>query len=183
MEDTIPIEISRTYRNADHRSRSFGVGTSQPYEMFIVGDAQAFTWVELILADGGRVHYNRVSPGTGFVDAVFEQTDSPSAFRGSRISWNGSGWTVALTNGSVYKILGCSPNTMNPGQCGEVEYRNADGQATEIERLPNGDISRVLSPNGKWVTFAYDQGDRVITRRKPAVETWFSTNTMVAGGL
>ena len=26
VEDTIPIEISRTYRNADHRSRSFGVG-------------------------------------------------------------------------------------------------------------------------------------------------------------
>lgn len=162
VEDTIPIEISRTYRNADHRSRSFGVGTSQPYEMFIVGDAQSFTWVELILADGGRVHYNRISPGTSFADAVFEQTDSPSEFRGSRISWNGSGWTVALTDGSSYKILGCSPTTTNPGQCGEVEFRNADGQATEIERLQNGDISRVLSPNGKWVTFAYDQGDRVI---------------------
>ena len=63
LKDSIPIEFNRVYRNADPRSRAFGIGSSNAYEMFIAGDSAAFTYVELILADGSRLHYNRISPG------------------------------------------------------------------------------------------------------------------------
>jgi len=91
LKDSIPIEFNRVYRNADPRSRAFGIGASNSYEMFISGDSAAFTYVELILADGSRLHYNRVSPGQDFASAVFENTNTPTEFYGSRISWNGNG--------------------------------------------------------------------------------------------
>lgn len=173
IPDTIPIKLERTYRNADRKSRAFGIGTSHPYDMFIVGDAVAFTYVELILADGGRIRYDRISAGKGYADGVFEHTNSPTEFYRSRISWNGTGWTVALQDGSSYKILGCSPNSTRPGQCGVIEHRDAHGNVLKIERQPNGNITRIISPSNKWIAFTYDKGDRV-TRADSSIGDWVS---------
>ena len=54
---------SRTYRQNDSVSRTFGVGATHPYEIFLVGDTNPWTYVDLILPDGGRVH------ATAFADA------------------------------------------------------------------------------------------------------------------
>src|SRR5206468_3207305 len=111
------------YRNADPRSRAFGVGASNSYEMFIVGDSAKFSYVELILADGSRLHFNRISLGQDFASAVFEDTyDSTEVYR-SRIRWNGNGWQVV--------------------------------------RERNGNVSRIVSPTGKWVWLTYDSQDRI----------------------
>jgi YD repeat-containing protein len=161
VDDTIPIELTRTYRNNDHRSRAFGVGTSHDYDMFIAGDAVAFTYVDLILAGGEPIHYDRISPGTGYADGVFEHTSTATAFYKSRITWNGTGWTVALADGSSYRLQGCSHNT-SPGQCGVIEFRDSNGDALHVKRLASGDIDRITSPNGKWLAFTYDSGHRVV---------------------
>jgi hypothetical protein len=39
------------------------------------------------LEDGGRVHYTRTSAGTGYADAVYEHTTTPSRFDGSKMTW------------------------------------------------------------------------------------------------
>ncbi len=64
VADTIPIRFERTQRNQDLRSRSFGIGGSTSYDMFIIGDVERFSWVALVLADGGQIRYARISPGT-----------------------------------------------------------------------------------------------------------------------
>lgn len=160
LQDSIPIQFTRVYRNADARSRAFGVGTSNSYEMFIVGDSATFSYVELILADGSRLHYNRISPGQDFASAVFEDTNDPTEFYGSRIRWNGNGWTVELQNGSSYKLRACNGNS-KPGQCGVVEFRNAKGEILKVVRERNGNVSRIVSPTGKWVALTYDSQDRI----------------------
>ena len=71
VKDTIPIDFVRTQRNMDPQSRSFGIGGSTSYDMFIIGDVNKFSWVALVLADGGQERYARLSPGTGFADGVF----------------------------------------------------------------------------------------------------------------
>ena len=48
VKDTIPIDFIRTQRNLDPRSRSFGVGGSTSYDMFIIGDVNKFSWVALV---------------------------------------------------------------------------------------------------------------------------------------
>src|ERR1700746_433821 len=64
IDDGIPIRFERTQRNQDTRSRSFGIGASTSYDMFIIGDTEKFSWVALVLADGGQIRYARISPGT-----------------------------------------------------------------------------------------------------------------------
>jgi YD repeat-containing protein len=160
LKDSIPIQFTRVYRNADPRSRAFGVGTSNSYEMFIVGDSAKFSYVELILADGSRLHYNRISPGQDFASAVFEDTNDPTEFYRSRIRWNGNGWTVELQDGSSYKLRACNGNS-KPGQCGVVEFRNAKGEVLQVVRERNGNVSRIVSPTGKWVGLTYDSQDRI----------------------
>src|SRR2546423_1138222 len=88
VEDTIPMDFTRTQRNMDPRSRSFGIGGSTSYDMFIIGDVYKFSWVALVLADGSDERYVRVSPGYGFRDGVFENKTSLDKFFGSRIVWN-----------------------------------------------------------------------------------------------
>lgn len=171
VPDTMPISVQRTYRNADGRSRSFGIGTSHLYDMFIVGDGVNFTYVELVLADGGRIHYDRISPGTGYRDAVFEHSSTPTEFNHSQIRWEDEGWTVALQDGGKYKLRACSPGTTTPGQCGVIEVRNSSGEYIQIDRKPNGDIRRVVSPNGKWIEFTYDLYDRVTEATASTRET------------
>ena len=69
LQDLIPIALARTYRQNDPVSRSFGVGAGMPYDMFMVGDNNTFpegyTFQDLILPDGGRIHFQRISPCTG----------------------------------------------------------------------------------------------------------------------
>jgi len=42
------------------------------------------------LPGGGSIHYARISPGTGYADAVYETTASPTRFYKSRIAWDGA---------------------------------------------------------------------------------------------
>ena len=44
----------REYRPQDDRSRPFGIGASDSFDIFPVGDSQTFAWIELILAGGER---------------------------------------------------------------------------------------------------------------------------------
>jgi len=73
LPDILPIELTRTYRQGDTNSRPFGIAATHQYAMFL-WSANPYQEVDLILPDGGRVHYARISPGTSWSDAVFEHT-------------------------------------------------------------------------------------------------------------
>jgi hypothetical protein len=44
----------------------FGIGTTFQYDIFMVGDINPYDYQELILPDGGRVRFDRISPGTSW---------------------------------------------------------------------------------------------------------------------
>lgn len=162
IQDTIPISFARTQRNMDPRSRSFGVGGSTSYDMFIIGDVNKFSWVALVLADGAQVKYARISPGTGYSDGVFEDRDDASEFFGSRISWNGhGGWTVKLRDGTEYTVQGCGA-TSKPGQCAVTEIKNAHGDHLTIQRDRDGNILHITSPHGHFIDIKSDAAGRII---------------------
>ena len=103
LPDIMPIQLTRTYRNEDSFSRAFGRGTNHPYDIFFTNTQGCFCYnaIELILPDGGRVRYDRISPGGGFSDAIFEATKSPTFYK-SRVHWNGTGWDLTFKDGSVW---------------------------------------------------------------------------------
>ena len=115
LPDTIPIVIQRSYRQADSNSYSFGIGITDSYDLRLWSENN-YHEADLILPDGGRVHYVRVSSGEGYVEAEYKSTSKPGPFYASTIKWDSSenGWDLALTDGLTYEFgenapIGCDP--------------------------------------------------------------------------
>jgi RHS repeat-associated protein len=154
LPDVMPVSLTRTYRPADSAVRAFGIGANHSYGIFL-WSAQQYQQVDLILPDGGRLHYLRTSSGTGYADAVFEHTTTPSAFYKSTIRWNGQGWDLALKDGTVYVFGNNAPLQA---------IRDRYGNTTTVTHSSgqSGTITRVTSPNGRWLAFTYDGSKRIV---------------------
>ena len=153
LPDTFPISIDRTYRPNDSNSYSFGEGMTNAYDLRlwpIVNYKEA----DLILPDGGRVHYVRTSPGTGWSDAVYEPTGEVGAFDGSVITWNGTSWEMSLKSGNTLVFGGFAPL---------VAIKDRFGNTLSIKRTSGmtGNIKEIVSPNGRWAKFTYDGSNRI----------------------
>jgi len=166
-DSVTPIEFKRTYRPGDTFSRAFGLGASHSYDLFLVGDTHPYTFIDLILPDGGRIHYDRISPGTGFADAVYEHVSTPTRYYKSKIAWNGTGWSLTLKDGTLFRFdegAGAS----RPGQGGVLSIVDRNGNQTTIARDSAGNATKITSPGGRWVEFTYDASNR-ITQAKDTI--------------
>ena len=150
VTDVLPISVKRTYRQGDGASRSFGIGSAHLYDMFL-WSVNNYQDTDLILPDGGRIHYVRISPGTGYADAVYEHTTTPGAFYKSRIRHNGVGWDLRLRDGTVFVFPEYAPLSA---------IRDRYGNQISVFRS-GANITQVLSPNGRWIQFSYDSNNRV----------------------
>ena len=129
LADVIPVVLTRTYRPNDYISRAFGIGTNHNYDMFMVGNnnggpfPEGYTFQDLILPDGGRIHFTRTSPCTGangycdFSDAVYTATSTTTDFYGATIRWNscgfsGAAWCLKKKDGTTYGFLDSDNSTV-----------------------------------------------------------------------
>jgi RHS repeat-associated protein len=154
LPDLVPITLTRTYRPGDTVSRPFGIGTNHSYGIYLNREGTQYQEADLILPDGGRIHYTRISPGTTYVDAVYEHTATPTVFYKSTLFWNGYGWDLKLKDGTVY-VFG----DMAPLQAIRDRYGNQITLTWTYGTF--GNITRITSTNGRWVEFTYDAGDRI----------------------
>jgi len=158
IPDTLPLTLNRTYRPQDPASRPFGIGTSHPYELYLYS-AQEYVEADLILPTGGRVHYVRISAGTGFWDAEFEHTTTSSPFYRSRLKWNGNGWNLTLKNGMTYVFGDEAPlHTIKDRYGNKVIISRA---GTNGFGSPTGRVTKLTSSNGRWIEFTYDASNRI----------------------
>jgi RHS repeat-associated protein len=156
LPDVLPVTLTRVYRPLDTRSRPFGIGATHPYQMFIVGDGTGYSYLEVVLADGGRIRYDRISPGTDLAGAVLEHTATPTQFYKSKLTWNWDyGWNLQFKDGSLWKFYsyGAGPAL--------ISMSDRRGNTVTINRTSYKQISKVVSPNGRWMEFTYDSSDRV----------------------
>src|SRR5439155_22777230 len=124
--------------------------------------------IDLILPDGGRVHFARTSAGTGFVDAVYEHTAPPPAFYGAKIVWHPAGlnWYLPLRDGTRYSFPEGSGAT-TPQQVAVTEIRDRFGNTLQFTRDGTSkDLLKVTSPGGRSIPFVYDEAHRII----PAID-------------
>lgn len=161
LPDVIPLSMTRTYDSGDNLARPFGRGMTHPYAMFL-WSANEYQEADLILPEGGKIHFVRTSAGTSYTDAVFvhqeTQTTSatPTAFYKSQMVWktNGGVWELTLTDGTVYVFGERAPLQAIRDRYGNtVTITHASGQT--------GNVTRVTSPNGRWFDFTYDTSDRI----------------------
>jgi RHS repeat-associated protein len=162
VDDVIPIVVSRHYRQGDVGYRSFGVNTNLSYQMYLTGDNATHTYADLMLADGARVRFTRISPGTGYTDAVMEHTATPTRFHKARLTWNPAhGWEIAFRDGAVWEFIAGNPGSLL------TAIRDRAGNRLTITRYGAHwlRISRITSPNGRWVEFTWGgAGSDLITQ-------------------
>lgn len=160
LNDIIPISLTRTYRESDTTSRAFGIGTSHPYDIFLIGDTFPYTYAELVLQDGSRIRYDRISSGTGYTDAVYIHTSTNTVYYGSQIAWNGTGWNLTFKDGTIYQF----PDSYlaSSAQAGAlIGIIDRYGNTVTISRDTSSNLSKITTPSGRWIQLTYDSSNRV----------------------
>jgi RHS repeat-associated protein len=166
VADVVPINFTRTYISNDIQSRAFGLGATDNYDIFFIGFADPFSFQELILPDGQRIRFDRVSPGTDANSAVYVAISAPGEFYGAVLAFNtdpslpGS-WTLSMKNGTVMSFPLLS-NTASIFCQAVLQIKDRYGNITKIDRNPNTCVlQRVTSPNGRYLTFTNDAQSRI----------------------
>jgi YD repeat-containing protein len=163
LRGTPSFVLRRTYRTRDSRSRAFGVGGSHTGDWYLVGDSATFQWADLILEDGGRIHYQRVSSGTTIAGAEFEHWTTPTEFYGSTLAWSGTDWVVREEDGTFLAFRACGPQSL----CGLVNRREPDGQTIAFRRDATGRLMRIETAD-QSIAFEYGEGGRIARARDDA---------------
>jgi RHS repeat-associated protein len=161
VSDVLPLTVSRTYRQADNEIRSFGVGASDPYDIFLTSNTACngfeqpgcYSDIELFLPDGGQVQYTRISPGDSWTDAVLQAQNAPDQFFGSLISWNGNGWNLRLKDGTTFQFPD-SASATNAWQAGLTAIIDRYQNRITISRSSStGALTGISSPDNRWIAF------------------------------
>jgi RHS repeat-associated protein len=162
LADVLPIPLRRTYRHADPAVRPFGIGTTHNFAVFL-WSARQYEEVDLVLPDGARVHYVRISPDITAETAEFEHTTSPSVFYKSRIKWNGHGWDLRLKDGTVYVFGDTAPLQSIRDRYGNTIQLTYSATTSGGQGV--GNLVRIDSPNGRWIELSYDGSNRITQAR------------------
>jgi YD repeat-containing protein len=152
-----PVVLRRTYRTRDRVSRHFGIGTTHNGEAYLIGDPEQFSWVSLILADGGRIRFERTSVGRSYMNAMFEHRSTSTEFRGARLAWTGLAWTMRFRDGRIWTFLPCRGERT----CSLVEERDSDGHTVRYRRDRSRRLLRIETNDDRWISFDYDASDRI----------------------
>ncbi len=154
--------FQRVYRPHDDRSRAFGMGNTDSFDIFPVGDSQRFSYMELILPSGAPIYYDRTSPGTGYVDAKYRaRAYEGSPFSLSTIAWKDSGWDLVTQDGWTYRFPS-SGEGRTWQQSALIGIRSATGQTFTIERSSSGDLRKIAAPDGSAIEFVCDAQHRIV---------------------
>lgn len=157
---TIPLALTRVYRQNDSTSRAFGIGTTDRYDIFTIGDANPWTYQDLILPDGGRIHFARTSSGTSWNDAVYTHTSTPSAYYGATISWVNNGWQLKMRDGRTMLFAECFQCT-SAQQAALREFDDRVGNKLMLTRDSYGNLTQISNPDGRFINLTYDGANRV----------------------
>ena len=169
LNDVIPIALTRTYRQGDFISRDFGIGMNMPYDMYLTGDdnldPEGFTYQNLILADGSRIHFTRTSPCNGYSGyceegGTYTATSTPGDFYGATLQLSGGHWMITKKDGTVLLF----PSTWQASrwqQFALVGMYDRHGNALVFTRDGSSNLTKISSPNGRWIQFTYDSSNRV----------------------
>ncbi|MBE3603218.1 RHS repeat protein [bacterium] len=164
VNDVIPINFTRVQLQIDDYSRCFGLGATNYYDMFLVGDNAPFSYIELIKADAERVYFRRISSGIGYSDAVYRHDpgphDSNHVFDWATIRWNGSAWDMRLSDGTIMRFP-ASKYAKTAGQAAVLFIQDKAGHRLTIDRDAQGNILKIVSPNGGALTFTHDSQNRI----------------------
>ena len=167
VPDSMPLSLTRTYRISYNYLSAFGIGASHPYDVCPLGKRSSYTYMDLNLEDGRRLHFPRVSSGTGYADVVYRHDETSSEFYGAQIAWDGNGWTLDFADHRKF-IFPESSHIKNFAQAAAIEMHDEKGNRILLKRDKVRNLAELVSPAGHSITFKYDGADRIIEARDDA---------------
>jgi RHS repeat-associated protein len=156
VPDVMPIRLTRTYRTEDTAPRVFGIGASHPYDQYLLRN-DLCSEVRVILPDGAYIAFLRTS-GTNCLDSSLQHTTTQTAFYGATIAWDqvfqryrlkfkdGTEWRFS-EYGALVAMLDRNGNTLT------LTRASGGGLA--------GNLTKITTPNGRYLTFTYDTSNRI----------------------
>jgi YD repeat-containing protein len=160
------LPFLRMYRSAEDHVRTFGIGTSDSFTIFPAGDSQTFSYLDLILAAGERIHFDRVSRGTDYPNAKFRaDAYMGSPFSQAFLQWNGNGWDLTTRDGWTFKFPSSGPDR-SVRESALLRIEAGSGRVFSVQRTPAGDLQRAQAPDGSWIEFTCDSTHRMIRAKK-----------------
>ncbi len=151
------LVLRRTYLSGYRAPKQFGIGTTHNGEEFLIGDGKGFQWVSLILANGARINFKRVSSGTSLLNAMFVHEETATDWQGARLGWTGMNWAARKQDGSLFTYQGCGEGSI----CSIIRSRDAAGQTIHYRRDPKGRLLKMDDGGNRWIAFDYDSLDRI----------------------
>jgi RHS repeat-associated protein len=172
IKDVIPLVLTRTYRQSDSASRAFGIGTNDSFDFFMIGsnDPNGYTAQDLVLPDGGRIHFQRTSPCLGpngycdFSNAVYAATSTLTDFFGATLQWQpcnpGGSWTMVKKDGTTLCFPESSTATSDRWS---AALAIADRYGNQLTFARDGfrNLTQITSPNGRYIQLTYDSSNRI----------------------
>jgi len=143
-----PLQFVRVYRNQDEQSRSFGIGTNDSLDIFLVGKMGSY--VDLILADGGRVHFTHsiAKSANPFSGDVYT---SQAGYYTTAV-YKGDTWTLSRKDG--WKLfMPYRPQALGQNVTVLTGFVDPEGHLYRMERDSFGDLLSVTTPAGDWLHF------------------------------
>lgn len=159
IEEEFPLELVRTYRNKDDKSRAFGIGGQSSLDIFLAG--QMGTYIDLILEEGTEIHFDRVRNEQSFATQLYRA----KPYQGDRFSraeatYEKDGWRLKTTDGWTY-FFPYRPKAQPAMVTVLTGFIDPAGHRFEMERDPTGDLMNVKTPGGEWLHLEHDTKHRV----------------------
>jgi len=165
LRDVFPVPLTRTYNSGDYlhpnRVHAFGKNANHPFDIAPLGTRNPYTHQFLGLEDGDFLYFSRVSPGTDFADAVFQHTETSTRFYRAVTSWNGSGWTTWLTDGTKLQFPEAY-RAKSMAQGALTGISDAAGNRLELRRDRLSNLLEIRTPHGRSIQLAHDDRSRIV---------------------
>lgn len=165
VDDVIPIDIARTYRDGGvvtlngrqgPLSKSFGTDTTLPYEAYITFDPSG-NLIQMVMADGSAVAFTNPA-GSAYGSypydfLIYQNSDNQGSYRGAFIQRvpDDYAFIVTFRDGRHWGFSAFSARLI------WIEDRLGN-RMTFARPNVNAYVSRITSPNGRYVDLAYTNG-------------------------
>lgn len=156
VPDVMPIRLTRTYRTKDTATRVFGIGSSHPYDQYMLRD-DLCTAARVILPDGAYIHFTRTS-GTNCLDSSMQHSTTQTEFYAASLAWDQTfqRYRLKFKDGTEWRF----------SEYGAlVAMLDRNGNATTLTRALDGgltgNLTKITSPSGRYLTLTYDAANRI----------------------
>ncbi|MGA9393673.1 MAG: DUF6531 domain-containing protein, partial [Candidatus Sulfotelmatobacter sp.] len=159
FEDEPALQFTRIYRNQDDRSRAFGIGGSDSFEIFLGG--QMGGAIDLIKEDGARIHFNHQPTKAGQSgDTYLVGWGGEGRYKNAQAIYSEGSWQVKTNDGWTY-IFPFRPEALPQNVTVLTNFIDPTGREYKMERDQFGSLRSIESSSGRWLHFENDPQHRI----------------------